>query len=92
VDDAVVTERDTNNNFFVTAECIGRSRATVVTEMLKELNEDVNGFHVNEVSLTPAWGSNAVTGRTAREESRLFLAFSLDHCHAAIRRPAPKVK
>jgi len=38
VDGGKVTEADTGNNFFVTLDSVGKSRAAVVTELLWELN------------------------------------------------------
>jgi NEDD8-activating enzyme E1 regulatory subunit len=43
VDHENVTERDCGNNFFVTVESIGHPRAQVTSELLKELNPDVQG-------------------------------------------------
>lgn len=43
VDDAVVTERDCGNNFFVTADAVGQPRAKVTLELLTEMNSDVSG-------------------------------------------------
>ncbi|KAM3570614.1 hypothetical protein VYU27_007331 [Nannochloropsis oceanica] len=38
-----VTERDCQNNFFVSKACMGQPRAKVATELLRELNPDVEG-------------------------------------------------
>lgn len=46
MDDKCVRETDLDNNFFVTASELGRSRAEVVTEMLCEMNGDVRGFAI----------------------------------------------
>lgn len=43
VDDAIVTEEDCGNNFFVDTQHIGRSRAETVAELLLELNPEVRG-------------------------------------------------
>lgn len=43
-----VEATDTGNNFFVTQSSIGQPRAKVVTELLKELNEFVNGNYIVE--------------------------------------------
>lgn len=43
VDDAVVTEADTGNNFFVDDESIGKPRAQVVSDLLTEMNPAVEG-------------------------------------------------
>ncbi|KAI9219375.1 hypothetical protein BC828DRAFT_337296, partial [Blastocladiella britannica] len=48
VDAAVVTPADLGNNFFVTPSHLGMPRAKVVTQLLKELNEDVDGKFVCE--------------------------------------------
>ena len=49
VDEATVKESDLGNNFFVSADYLGSSRAKCVTELLIEMNEDVRGSHVEEV-------------------------------------------
>jgi len=41
IDNKKVTVADTGNNFFVSYDALGKSRAKVVTELLKELNEDI---------------------------------------------------
>lgn len=46
MDDKCVRETDLENNFFVAASELGRSRAEVVTEMLSEMNADVRGFAI----------------------------------------------
>lgn len=43
VDDAIVTERDFGNNFFVNREDLARQRAEVCCQLLCELNPDVVG-------------------------------------------------
>ena len=43
IDDHTVSEIDVSNNFFVTADDKGRSRAEVAAELLKEMNPDVDG-------------------------------------------------
>ncbi|KAJ3291041.1 NEDD8-activating enzyme E1 regulatory subunit [Borealophlyctis nickersoniae] len=48
VDGKPVAGSDVGNNFFLTVDCIGQSRAKCVTEMLRELNEEVAGYHVEE--------------------------------------------
>eukprot|EP00301_Raphidiophrys_heterophryoidea_P006672 c12669_g1_i1.p1 GENE.c12669_g1_i1~~c12669_g1_i1.p1 ORF type:complete len:537 (+),score=163.70 c12669_g1_i1:58-1611(+) len=49
VDGQRITLADIGNNFFITSNDLGRSRAEVVTENLKELNpEDVDGSFVDE--------------------------------------------
>ena len=41
VDNAKVTERDLQNNFFVTEAELGKNRAEVVSAWLQEINPDV---------------------------------------------------
>lgn len=48
VDQAVVEASDLGNNFFLESSHLGSSRAQHVTELLKELNEAVNGNFVSE--------------------------------------------
>lgn len=48
VDSNIVDECDLGNNFLVTPGSIGASRAQVVTECLKELNDAVQGSFVEE--------------------------------------------
>jgi len=48
VDGELVNERDCGNNFFVTTDSIGQSRAKVVTENLLELNPDVKGDYIHQ--------------------------------------------
>ena len=48
VDGANVTQADLGNNFFVDEDCLGKSRAASVTQMLQELNEHVAGSYVAE--------------------------------------------
>ncbi|KUI55205.1 NEDD8-activating enzyme E1 regulatory subunit [Cytospora mali] len=43
VDDAVVTEADLGLNFFLDENCLGKSRAQSCTELLLELNPEVQG-------------------------------------------------
>ena len=50
VDDAKVTQRDTGNDFFVTQESVGESKAKVVCEMMKEMNPDVKEGLAYEIS------------------------------------------
>ena len=50
VDDAKVTQRDTGNDFFVTQESVGESKAKVVCEMMKEMNPDVKEGLAMEIS------------------------------------------
>jgi amyloid beta precursor protein binding protein 1 len=44
-DELKVTERDLGNNFFVTEDRLGESRALVTKELLLELNPDSSGDH-----------------------------------------------
>ncbi|XP_068117926.1 NEDD8-activating enzyme E1 regulatory subunit [Hyperolius riggenbachi] len=48
VDSNLVSGEDVGNNFFLTRESIGKSRAQTATELLQELNEDVTGNYVAE--------------------------------------------
>jgi amyloid beta precursor protein binding protein 1 len=48
LDDKLVEERDLGTNFFVTKDSIGKSRAETTKDHLLELNEDAQGFHINE--------------------------------------------
>lgn len=48
VDGNKVTARDLGNNFLVDAEHMGTSRAQVVTELLKDMNESVSGSYVED--------------------------------------------
>ena len=47
LDHEKVTESDCGNNFFVTQESIGESRAKTVCELLSELNPDVVGEYID---------------------------------------------
>lgn len=42
-DGGVITERDAGNNFFLPKGYLGKPRAEVACELLKELNPDVEG-------------------------------------------------
>ncbi|KAI0215269.1 NEDD8-activating enzyme E1 regulatory subunit [Lamellibrachia satsuma] len=48
VDGHKVSGEDIGNNFFLDKDSIGKSRAQVATELLLELNEDVNGDFIEE--------------------------------------------
>ncbi|XP_062845507.1 NEDD8-activating enzyme E1 regulatory subunit isoform X2 [Trichomycterus rosablanca] len=48
VDGHKVTGEDVGNNFFLSCESIGKSRAQAATELLQELNTDVSGNFVEE--------------------------------------------
>ncbi|KAJ3037594.1 NEDD8-activating enzyme E1 regulatory subunit [Rhizophlyctis rosea] len=48
VDDKPVSASDAGNNFFLTADSIGQSRSKTVTELLRELNEEVEGYSVEQ--------------------------------------------
>eukprot|EP01006_Ploeotia_vitrea_P057796 TRINITY_DN68273_c0_g1_i1.p1 TRINITY_DN68273_c0_g1~~TRINITY_DN68273_c0_g1_i1.p1 ORF type:complete len:539 (-),score=96.92 TRINITY_DN68273_c0_g1_i1:118-1734(-) len=48
LDSATVTEDDLGNNFFVTVDSLGKSRAQETTQLLSELNPDVKGSFVCE--------------------------------------------
>ena len=49
MDDNTVSGSDAGNNFFLTQDSIGQPRAKCVTELLSELNEEVEGNHVEQV-------------------------------------------
>lgn len=51
VDGSRVTPADVGSNFFVTSDSVGKPRASVVTELLCEMNPEVGGFFLEEV-----WG------------------------------------
>jgi len=55
IDGKITDGADAGSNFFLERSSIGLPRGRVATELLKELNEDVNGSFVEEVglSLTP---------------------------------------
>ncbi|KAJ3052499.1 NEDD8-activating enzyme E1 regulatory subunit [Rhizophlyctis rosea] len=48
VDDKPVSGSDAGNNFFLTQDSIDQPRAKCVTELLRELNEEVEGNHVEQ--------------------------------------------
>lgn len=48
VDNDKVQEKDIGNNFFLSEECLGKSRAKTAVELLQELNTDVFGNFVDE--------------------------------------------
>ncbi|XP_041376765.1 NEDD8-activating enzyme E1 regulatory subunit-like [Gigantopelta aegis] len=48
VDGNKVSGEDVGNNFFLSKESLGKSRAQVATDLLSELNEDVTGDFVEE--------------------------------------------
>ncbi|XP_059164934.1 NEDD8-activating enzyme E1 regulatory subunit-like isoform X2 [Physella acuta] len=48
VDGNKVQGEDVGNNFFLTVDSIGKSRAQTATELLSELNEDVSGDFLEE--------------------------------------------
>jgi len=50
VDHRNVDNSDLGCNFFVTIDSIGKSKAQICCELLQELNSDVRGNHLNEVS------------------------------------------
>ncbi|XP_025115674.1 NEDD8-activating enzyme E1 regulatory subunit-like isoform X2 [Pomacea canaliculata] len=52
VDGKKVQAEDVGNNFFLSADSVGKSRAQVATELLGELNEDVSGNFVDESAET----------------------------------------
>ena len=50
LDDKLIEERDLGNNFFITEESIGKSRAEETVKNLLELNDDVKGDFIHEAS------------------------------------------
>jgi amyloid beta precursor protein binding protein 1 len=50
IDDNKVTEEDVSSNFFVAADSIGQSRAKVARDLLCEMNSDVIGDYLEEVT------------------------------------------
>uniref|UniRef100_A0A667X0M2 NEDD8-activating enzyme E1 regulatory subunit n=1 Tax=Myripristis murdjan TaxID=586833 RepID=A0A667X0M2_9TELE len=50
VDGHTVSGEDVGNNFFLSSSSIGKNRAQAATELLQELNSDVSGNFVEEVS------------------------------------------
>jgi len=42
-DDAIVMEADLGVNFFLDDQCLGKSRSKCCTDLLQELNPDVQG-------------------------------------------------
>lgn len=51
IDDAIIAEADLGVNFFVDTEGLGQPRAEYVCKYLSELNPDVQGSYINDVSL-----------------------------------------
>jgi amyloid beta precursor protein binding protein 1 len=47
VDDVLVQERDFGNDFFVTRDDLGKSKADAVTTLMCEMNPDVKGKSIN---------------------------------------------
>ena len=50
VDEEIVCDRDLGVNFFLTEDSLGKSRAEEACKYLQELNPDVNGQAVHEVT------------------------------------------
>lgn len=50
LDPSKVSESDLGINFFLEADSLGRSRADECTRLLEELNPDVHGHSITEVS------------------------------------------
>lgn len=48
IDKALVTGADAGNNFFLCPESIGQNRAKMVTQYLRELNDEVAGYYVEK--------------------------------------------
>ena len=51
IDDQLVSQADCGSNFFVHPSTIGRSRARVTCDFLKELNPDVHGQFIDQPSI-----------------------------------------
>ncbi|XP_074637424.1 NEDD8-activating enzyme E1 regulatory subunit-like [Acropora palmata] len=66
LDGQKVTGEDVGNNFFLTKEAIGKSRAECTTEFLLELNSDVSGDFIEET-----------TNCLLQENSDFFKSFSV---------------
>lgn len=49
LDDAVVTERDLEINFYVSPEHLGQPRGKVNRDLLGDMNPDVTGAYIHEV-------------------------------------------
>ena len=47
VDDYMVQQSDVGNDFFVTCDSVGKSKAATICENLLELNPDVKGHHLH---------------------------------------------
>jgi amyloid beta precursor protein binding protein 1 len=63
LDGARVEEADLGRNFFVTLDSLGKPRAQVTTELLKELNNFVEGDFLAEVckmSISLPWNADQV--------------------------------
>ncbi len=52
VDGKKVEPADLGNNFFIDEASLGLSRAVRTTELLRELNDRVKGYSVEEVKIT----------------------------------------
>lgn len=50
IDDKLVEETDLGSNFFLTGDSVGKPRAERAATTLAELNPDVKGFHMEDVS------------------------------------------
>lgn len=48
VDDSLVESRDFGHDFFVTREDIGKLKSQVVSELMVEMNQDVQGNYKNQ--------------------------------------------
>jgi NEDD8-activating enzyme E1 regulatory subunit len=65
LDDAIVKEEDLGVNFFLEEESLGKSRAEETVRLLCELNPDVKGYAVVEVS-RDGCNKDADNGRVLR--------------------------
>lgn len=62
IDDKIVEEADLGTNFFLDEDSIGKPRAERTMALLAELNPDVKGNFINDVSSIPprlTWGCRA---------------------------------
>lgn len=50
IDNQLVREDDLGTNFFLDEDCVGKPRAERASAMLAELNPDVRGYYIQDVS------------------------------------------
>jgi amyloid beta precursor protein binding protein 1 len=85
VDNCKVTERDLGNNFFVTPESLGHSRAQVTSELLKELNPDVQGDFIED-SVENVVFNRLTQGDELIKKYQLIVAADVDNVSLATRK------